>query len=508
MTPDLVLAIDQGTTNTKACLVDRAGQVIASAATRVPVDFPRPGWVESDARALWATVEDVIEACVAGVGAGAGSRVAAVAIANQRESVLLWERATGRPLGPVVSWQCRRSSELCDRLRGESTEALVLARTGLALDPMFSATKARWLLDQVPDGAARAGQGELCVGTVDAWLVWNLSGGGVFVTDATNASRTLLLDLDRLAWDDELLALFGVPRAALPAIRGSSAVVGETRAVGGLPAGVPIAAVVGDSHAALVGHGFPAPGAVKATFGTGTSVMAPLAQPTRDPRLSATVAWSTEAPGGPAGEPGPIAWVPALEGNITATGAAIAWVATLIGREGRESELDELAGSVPDAAGAYLVPAFTGLGAPHWDADARGLVCGITRGTGPAHLARAAFDAVAYQVRDVLEALGPAVDTPLSALYADGGAMRGDLLAHVTADVTGLPVVRDRAESLAAMGAAYLAGLATGTWTSVDEVRALARVHDRVEPRPVDAAADGYAGWRVAVRRSAGRLAA
>jgi glycerol kinase len=503
MTPDLILAIDQGTTNTKACLVDRAGQVVASAAVRVPVDFPRPGWVENDARGLWTTVEDAIEACFAGV-AGAGSRVAAVAIANQRESVLLWERATGLPLGPVVSWQCRRSSELCDRLRGGSTEATVLARTGLALDPMFSATKARWLLDHVPDGAARAEQGELCVGTVDAWLAWNLSGGGVFVTDATNASRTLLLDLDQLAWDDELLALFGIPRAALPAIRGSSATVGETRTVGSLPAGVPIAAIIGDSHAALVGHGFPGPGAVKATFGTGTSVMAPLAQVTRDPRLSATVAWSTEAPG----EPGVIAGVPALEGNITATGAAIAWVATLIGREGREAELDELAGSVPDAGGAYLVPAFTGLGAPHWDADARGLVCGITRGTGAAHLARAAFDAIAFQVRDVLELLGPAVGTRLSALYADGGAMRSDLLAHITADVTGLPIVRARADSLAAMGAAYLAGLALGTWASVDDVRALVRLQDRVEPRPVDAGTDGYAGWRTAVRRSAGRLVA
>jgi len=501
VTAELILAIDQGTTNTKACLVDGAGRVVAAASERVPIAFPQPGWVESDGVELWGTVERAVRACLT----GQAGRVGAVAIANQRESVLVWERATGRPVGPVVSWQCRRSSALCDGLRDQGAEKMVLMRTGLALDPMFSATKARWLLDRVTDGAARAEQGELCIGTIDTWLAWGLSGGAAFVTDATNASRTLLLNLDRLAWDEELLTLFGIPAAALPTIRASNAIVGETRAVGGLPAGVPIAAVIGDSHAALVGHGFPGAGAVKATFGTGTSVMAPLQARAREPRLSATVAWSTEADG----EDRTIDAVPALEGNITATGAALAWVASIVGREGRESELEGLARSVADADGVYLVPAFTGLGAPHWDADARGIVCGITRGTSPAHLARAAFDAVAYQVRDVLEVMGSVVDRPLSALFADGGAMRGDLLAQVTADVTGLPVVRGRAESVAAMGAAYLAGLAVGTWSSIDEVRALERAHDRFEPRsPAASIADGYAGWQRAVRRAAGRLAA
>ncbi|MET0772740.1 MAG: FGGY-family carbohydrate kinase, partial [Candidatus Limnocylindrales bacterium] len=374
----------------------------------------------------------------------------------------------------------------------------VRARTGLTLDPMFSATKARWLLDQVPDGVARADRGELCIGTMDTWLAWNLSGGRAFVTDATNASRTLLLDLDGLAWDDELLEVFGIPRAALPAIRGSGGVVGETRATAGLPAGVPIGAVIGDSHAALVGHGFPGPGSVKATFGTGTSVMAPLPAPARDPRLSATVAWAEEDP------TGAIAAVHALEGNIVATGAAIAWVAAITGHEGRSAEVETLAGSVPDAGGAYLVPAFAGLGAPHWDADARGLVCGLTRGTTQAHLARAAFDAVAYQVRDVLEVLEPAVGMTLTALFADGGAIQGDLLARITADTTGLPVVRSRADSLAALGAAYLAGLAVGCWSSRDEVRDLPRVTDRIEPGEAPAA-DGYAGWRAALGRAASR---
>jgi glycerol kinase len=502
MTADLILAIDQGTTNTKALLVDAAGRVVASSSVRVPVAFPRPGWVESDALQLWGTVEAAIAACLDGVD---GARVAAVAVANQRESVLVWERATGRPLGPVVSWQCRRSTDICEVIRAGGDEELVRSRTGLALDPMFSASKARWLLDHIEDGRRRAERGELCVGTVDTWIAWNLSGGTAFVTDATNASRTLLLDLDRLAWDHALLDLFGVPEAALPTVRGSSAVVGTTRGVDRLPADLPIAALIGDSHAALVGHGAPGPGSVKATFGTGTSVMAPLVAPVRNEHLSATVAWSVER----GDQAGAIEAVHALEGNITSTGAAIAWVASIVGREGREAELETLAISVPDADGAYLVPAFTGLGAPHWDAGARGLLCGLSRGTSAAHLARAAFDAIAYQVRDVLEVLAPAVGSPLSAVYADGGAMQSELLAHTTADVIGLPVLINRAESVAALGAAYLAGLAVGTWSSLDEIRGLERTFDRFEPRPGAASAtDGYAGWRTALRRAASGLAA
>jgi glycerol kinase len=503
MTADLLLAIDQGTTNTKALLVDVEGRVAASASVRVPVAFPRPGWVESDGRELWATVEGAIAGVLATVDP---TRIAAVAIANQRESVLAWERATGRPLGPVVSWQCRRSTERCAALRSGGAEALVHTRTGLQLDPMFSATKAGWLLDAIPDGTARAEAGELCVGTIDSWLAWNLSGGSAFVTDLTNASRTLLLDLDRLAWDPELLLLFRIPEAALPTLRGSSAAVGTTRRLGLLPAGVPIAALIGDSHAALVGHGFPGPGSVKATFGTGTSVMAPLAAGVRDDRLSATVAWSAERPGAPTGRATPQA-VPALEGNITSTGAALQWIAGIVGREGREDELESLALSVPDAGGAYLVPAFTGLGAPHWDPDARGAITGLSRGTTTAHLVRAAFESIAYQVRDVIDVLAPAVGAPMTAVFADGGAMQSALLAQLTADTLGLPVRINPAESLAALGAAYLAGLAVGVWSSEDEIRGLVRTVDTYEPRRGTAiATDGYAGWQVALRRAASDL--
>jgi glycerol kinase len=497
MTADLLLAIDQGTTNTKALLVDVEGQVSASASVRVPIAFPRPGWVESDGAELWATVEGAIAGVLATVDP---ARVAAVAVANQRESVLVWERATGRPLGPVVSWQCRRSTERCAALRTSGAEALVHARTGLRLDPMFSATKAAWLLDAIPDGFARAEAGELCVGTIDSWLAWNLSGGTAFVTDLTNASRTLLLDLDRLAWDPDLLLLFRIPEAALPLLRGSSAVVGT------LPAGVPIAALIGDSHAALVGHGFPGLGSVKATFGTGTSVMAPLAAVVRDAHLSATVAWSAERPGA-AGSATTQA-THALEGNITSTGAALQWIAGIVGREGREGELESLAATVSDPGGAYLVPAFTGLGAPHWDADARGVITGLSRGTSSAHLVRAAFESIAYQVRDVIDALAPAVGAPMTAVFADGGAMQSALLAQMTADTIGLPVRINRAESLAALGAAYLAGLAVGTWGSIDEIRVLPRTVDTYEPRPGAAIATvGYAGWQVALRRAASDLA-
>lgn len=502
MSSDLILAIDQGTTNTKALLFDpRAAAVVAEASVSVPVTFPQPGWVETDAVALWHTVEAAIEGCLVDVEP---ARLSAVAVANQRESVLLWERRSGLPLGPCVSWQCRRSSALCEELAGRGAGDLVQARTGLALDPMFSAGKARWLLDHIEDGASRARRGEVCVGTVDAWLAWNLSDGSVFATDLTNASRTQLLDLDRLRWDEELLELFGIPAAALPELRASNAVVGATQGGGALPPGVPIAALVGDSHAALFGHGAPPPGSAKATYGTGTSVMAPVAGPVRSDRLSTTVAWSLED----AERPGGVAVTYALEGNITATGAALGWLADLFALEGREPELEALALSVEDAQGVVLVPAFTGLGAPHWDAAARGLISGLSRGSTRAHLARAAFDAIAYQVRDVLDLLRASLPSPLATLYVDGGAVQSDLLAQTQADVLDLPVMRSPSGSLAAFGAACLAGLSTGAFDSLEQVRQLPRDLEPFKPGPrVPAAQDGYRNWQVALRRAAGATA-
>lgn len=499
MTTDLILAIDQGTTNTKAILVTATGTVAAEASVRVPLTFPRPGWAETDGKELWRTVETAVAECLARV---ASPSIAAVAVANQRESVLAWDRRTGEPLGPCISWQCRRTAAFCDELREHGHEAWLRERTGLGVDPLFSASKARWLLEHIENADARARRGELCVGTVDSWVLWNLTGGDVFATDLTNASRTQLLDLEGLRWDEELLDFFGIPPAALPRLRGSSAHYGVTRGPGPIPSGIPVAAVVGDSHAALFGHGAPAPGAVKATYGTGTSVMTPLEQPIRADGLSTTIAWSLETRDGASD----IAAVYALEGNITATGAALEWLASILGLDGREGEVERLAASTDDTGGVYLVPAFAGLGAPHWDAEARGIISGLTRGTTRAHLARATFEAIAYQVRDVIDVLRAAVPTSLSTLFADGGAMRSDLLAQTQADVLRLPVLRTQSGNLAALGAAYLAGLAVGLWDSLDDVRRLPRAFDRFEPGvAADAKEGGYRGWRVALQRAAGR---
>jgi glycerol kinase len=500
MSGRLILAIDQGTTNSKAVVVDETGAVVAEASARVPLAFPQPGWVESDARDLWRTVEAAISGCLEHVDRAA---IGGVAVANQRESVLAWDRRSGEPLGPCISWQCHRTAAFCEALRARGLEPLIQERTGLGIDPMFSASKAAWLLDHVDDGRERAARGEVCVGTVDSWLLWNLSGGTAFATDLTNAARTQLLDLDRLRWDDELLALFDVPRAALPELRGSSALHGRTGGSGALPEGLPIAALVGDSHGAMFGHGAPGPGSVKATYGTGTSVMAPVGEPLRSSSLSSTVAWSVE----PA-ERGRAEAVYAIEGNIYSTGATIEWLAGILALPGRERELEALASSVDDAEGVYLVPAFTGLGAPHWDAEARGTITGLTRGSRPAHLARAAFESVGFQVKDVLDEVRASVPTALETLYADGGAVQSDLLAQMQADLLDLPVLRTRSASLAALGAAYLAGLALGTWGSMAEVRDLPRGFDRFEPRPGEGerARERHEGWQAALRRAAGSL--
>lgn len=501
MTTDLILAVDQGTTYSKALLVDRHGEIVATASARVPVRFPAPGWVETDGSDLWASVKTAIRACLRGTEAAA---IAAVAIANQRESVLVWDRRTGKPLGPCISWQCRRTAPACDALRNAGYDTLVRERTGLAIDPLFSASKARWLLDRVTDAEARVQRGDLCIGTVDSWLTWNLTAGDVFATDLTNASRTQLLDIDRGCWDEGLLDIFRVPNNALPTLRGSSAQIGATRGALPIADGVPIAALIGDSHASLFGHGAPRPGTVKATYGTGTSIMTVIPESTRTARLSTTVAWSIEA-----AETSALREIEyALEGNITATGAGLEWMAATLGHAGGVADLEHHAASVSDSGGAYLVPAFAGLGAPHWDADARGLISGLTRGTTPAHLARAAFDAIAYQVRDVIDVLRDVSPAP-SELIADGGAARSSLLMQMQADVLDLPILRAGSSGAAGLGAAYLAGLAIGWWASVDAIRALPRRFDRFEPDPraTARAEAGYRGWREALLRASGRPA-
>ncbi len=506
-----ILTIDQGTTNTKALLVDGEGRIVRRASRPVPLSYPQPGWVEQDALAIWRSVADVINECLS----GGEVRPAGIAISNQRESVVVWERATGRPAGPVVIWQCRRTTERCEQLRRDGVEEMVRGRTGLTIDPLFSATKIDWLLQQIPDGRQRADAGELCAGTIDSWLLWNLTGGAEHRCDVSNASRTQLFNLRTLAWDESLLELFNVPARVLPEIRPSSGVFGETIARGALPAGIPVASMIGDSHAALFGQGGFRSGAVKATYGTGSSLMSATPELVfSNNGLSSTVAWSI----------GPEVQIPrlatlarddkgrhpersrgictyALEGNISATGAALQWVSDLLGLDDPAAAA-ELAASVTSTEGVSFVPAFVGLGAPHWAERARGLVTGITRSTGAPHLARAALEAIAFQVNDVFAAMLCDVRADDAVLLADGGASRSDHLMQFQADVIGRPVVRNNAADISAMGAAYLAGLALGHWRSLDEIDALPKTFERFEPK-LDAASReaALAEWRGAIAR-------
>jgi glycerol kinase len=493
-----ILAVDQGTTNTKALLLDAGGRVVSRAAAPVDIAFPAPGWVEQDGAHIWRTVEAAIAACLAAAPAEAAASIVAVAIANQRESVLAWDRATGLPAGPCIVWQCRRTAPFCASLRERQLDALIRRKTGLPIDPLFSASKARWLLEQIPDGARRAADGELCLGTIDSWLLWNFTGGhqagnAVHACDRSNASRTQLLNLHTGAWDPELLDLFGIPAAALPEILPSSSIAGTTaRAIGALPAGVPIASLIGDSHAALFGHGAFGPGPVKATYGTGSSLMTLVPAPIEAVSgLATTVAWSL---------PGETRY--ALEGNITMTGAAVDWLGQFLGLPSAARDVAALAASVPDSGGVFLVPAFAGLGAPYWDDAARGLIYGMTQATTRAHVARAAVDAIAWQIRDVVEAMRVEGVAPRE-LLADGGASGNDALMQFQADVLGCPVIRTRSADLSACGAAWLAGLAVGLWPDLAALEALPRETDRFEPRMPASLRDALTdGWRDAVSRT------
>lgn len=484
-----ILAVDQGTTNTKAVLLDSTGAIRARASRPLSISFPEPGYVEQDARELWASVELAAVDCLAQVP---GAAVAAIGISNQRESTIVWDRASSEPVAPCIVWQCRRTAPRCAELRRRGLEPKIRELSGQPVDPLFPALKIDWILSRVPDGHARAAAGELLAGTVDSWLLWKLTQGTAHATDASNASRTQLLNLRRAEWDPELLDIFGVPAACLPAVCPSSHVFGECTAPGAL-AGVPVAAMAGDSHAALFGHAAFAPGAVKATYGTGSSLMTLVDAPVLSRHgLSSTVAWAR----------GGRVWH-ALEGNITNTGGAIQWLGEFLGLAYGAEDVARLATTVPDSGGAYLVPAFAGLGAPHWDADARAVLCGLTRGSTAAHAARAAVDSIAYQVADVFEALRLDAGIELPALLADGGASRNDGLMQFQADIIGRPVVRSSSADLSAIGAGWLAGLAAGFWGSLGELAALPRPTERFEPSmPASRRERLLAGWRNALARA------
>lgn len=491
----LILAIDQGTTNTKVILVDSAGQVAARASTALSVSYPRPSWVEQDAVAIWQSVlqciDTVLATGAAKLGAPASAPVA-LGISNQRESVILWERATGEPLAPCVVWQCQRGHRLIETLKGQGLEPDVHSRTGLTLDPMFSASKMRWLLDNVPGARRRAEQGDVCLGTVDSWLLFKLTGGRTHACDMTNASRTLLFNLQSLDWDDELLALFQIPRQALPVVHPSTGEIGRTVACGALRAGIPISGMIGDSHGALVGHAGFEPGAVKATYGTGSSVMTPVATPILSQRgLSTTIAWS---------RPGQVTY--ALEGNIYATGATIQWLGKLFGWENTAERVTALAATCRDSAGVYLVPAFVGLGAPWWNSQARGMIYGLTLGSGAAQMARAALESIAYQIHDVFAAVQEEASIPLTTLHADGGASANLLLMQFQADLVQCPVLVSTSTDVSALGAAYLAGLGVGVWNSTEELAALHRGEQRYAPAMSDVQRETLlAGWSDALAR-------
>ena len=488
-----VMALDQGTTSSRAIVFDRGGHIRSIAQHETTQHFPRPGWVEQDARELWATQ---IEAAEGALRAAAidGSRIAAVGIANQRETTLVWDRRTGEPIANAIVWQDRRTAGACEDLRRAGVERLVSARTGLRPDPYFSATKIAWLLDHVGGARERAEAGELAFGTVDSWLAFRLTGGRLHVTDPTNASRTLLYDIHARAWDDELLDLFRVPRALLPEVRRSSEVYGEIDA----PAlrGVPLAGIGGDQQAALLGQLCTGRGSVKTTYGTGCfALLHTGAAPQPSERgLLTTTACSTD------GEPRY-----ALEGSVFTGGAVVRWLRDGLGLIRTAEDVEPLAASVPDTGGVFLVPAFTGLGAPHWDPHARGAIVGLTLGTGAGHVARAALEGIAFQVADLLDELAADAGAAPAEMRVDGGAARNDLLMQFQADVTGLPVVRPAVTESTALGAACLAGLAVGYWQGVEELAAHWRAGRRFEPAlPEDRVAGLRAAWARAVERARG----
>jgi glycerol kinase len=486
-----ILAIDQGTTNTKVLLVNPGGNVIARATRKLPLSFPQPTWVEQDATEIWQSVREAIDECLAAVD---DPRPAAIALTNQRESVVLWERESGRPLSPAIGWQCRRTTDFCSQLRARGLESFLAERTGLGVDPLFSASKMNWLLDHIPDCRRRAELGEVCLGTMDSWVLWNLTGGQVHACDVTNASRTQLFDIHSLDWGEALLALFDVPRIALPEVRASSSYFGSSVALGCLPTGVPIAALIGDSHAALFGQAGFQPGSVKATYGTGSSLMTPTPTPILSQRgLSTTIAWALDR--------GSVTY--ALEGNILVSGAVVQWLGEFLGMEHPAEGVAGLAERVENSGGLYLVPAFVGLGAPYWNDAARGLISGITHGSTPAHLARAAIEAIAYQVRDVFDVMQSEAGTDLKVLLADGGASRNSMLMQFQADMLGRPVLQNASADVSALGAVYLAGLKTGQWQSLEEITQLPRLQTRFEPQMAAHDREAlYAGWQMAVARA------
>jgi glycerol kinase len=486
-----VVAIDQGTTGSTVLVLDKRGRVVARAYSEFTQHYPKPGWVEHDPEEIWRVTLRVLRQAVKRARLKAKD-VAAIGITNQRETTVLWDRKTGKPIHRAIVWQDRRTAAFCEELKAAGHEPRVRAKTGLVVDPYFSGTKVRWILDKVRGARERASAGGLAFGTIDTWLLWKLTGGTVHATEPTNASRTLLYDIHTRDWDPELRAMLDVPASVLPAVRPSSGVFGETTAdVLGAP--VRIAGIAGDQQAALFGQGCTEPGTAKNTYGTGCFLLLNTGTRAVTSNAGLVTTIACDATGGPAY---------ALEGSVFVAGAAIQWLRDGLGFMTKAAESEKLAKKVDATLGVYLVPAFVGLGAPYWDADARGAIVGLTRGVERAHVVRAALEALAYQTRDVVDAMAADSGTALSMLRVDGGATANNFLMQFQADVLGVPVERPKILETTAMGAAALAGLGVGFWSSPKELGQARQLDRRFQPRMRKEEREAlYRGWRAAVAR-------
>ena len=488
-----ILALDEGTTSARAIVFDAQGRVVSLAQKEFTQHFPHSGWVEHDALEIWAAQLGVAVEALGRAGLSPAD-IAGIGITNQRETTVVWDRASGVPVGPAIVWQDRRTATMCERLVAEGHESLFRDRTGLPVDAYFSGTKIAWILDNIPGARARAEAGQLAFGTIDSWLAWKLTGGVVHATDASNASRTLLFDIHQGRWDDDLLRLLRVPGSMLPEVRPSSGVIG-TATVAGL-AGIAIAGIAGDQQAALFGQMCFRPGLTKNTYGTGCFMLQNTGEKpvVSHNRLITTVAWNLA---------GRTSY--ALEGAVFVGGAVVQWLRDGLKLIRSAEEVNALAATEPDSGGVFVVPAFTGLGAPHWDPRARGTIVGITRATTAGHIARAALESIAFQSADLLNAMRADAPVPPGEMRVDGGACRSDLLMQFQADLLGIPVARPEVTETTALGAAYLAGLATGVWKTTDDLAGQYRVERRFEPGAASARArESAATWSRAVERAKG----
>ncbi|PXV52039.1 glycerol kinase [Dyella jiangningensis] len=490
-----ILALDQGTTSSRAILFDHSGSVVGVAQREFAQIFPQPGWVEHNPREILTSVLVTVTELLANTQVDL-SDIAAIGITNQRETTVVWDRATGQPIHNAIVWQSRQSMDICEQLRRDGHEPLVRERTGLLIDAYFSATKLRWILDHVEGAQARAERGELLFGTIDSWVTWNLSGGAAHVTDVSNAARTLLYDIHRRCWDDDLLGMLNIPRAMLPEVRSNSEIYAHTAPTQFFGASVPIAGMAGDQQAALFGQACFASGMAKNTYGTGCFMLmntGEQAVPSRHGLLT-TIAWQL-------GDRVDYA----LEGSIFVAGSVIQWLRDGLRMLGKASDSQAYAERVASSEGVYMVPAFVGLGAPYWRSDVRGAVFGLSRGTSKEHFVRAALESMAYQSRDVLTAMEADADIALKELRADGGAIANDFMAQFQSDMLGVPVLRPRVQETTALGAAYLAGLAVGFWESCEQIASLWQVDRRFTPIMRETERDRlYRGWQDAVQATMG----